>query len=478
MSSLRCGVLVIGSGPGGSITASTLSSAGKDVLLLEEGPHLPNGSCGPFSRDEISQKYRSGGLNPALGNPNIPFAEGCCVGGGSEINSGLYHRTPAEVLELWRERYQVLALEQRELDPHFEFCERALHVQLNPGRLPAAGEKLQLGASRLGWESKEVPRWYKYVEPVSRQRKAVGQRQSMSETFIPAFLQTGGRLLAGARAETLRRENGRWRVLARRGNELVPIEADAVFLCAGAVQTPALLRRSGIKNNIGDSLAMHPMIKVAALFDEEINGSLEPDVPAHQVSEFSPRICLGCSISSKPYLALAMTDFPDSYQKALLLEKQMAVYYGMIQGPTTGSVRNVPFSTAPLVRYPLDRAAMKLLSEALRSLCRVLLAAGAKTLFPSVFGMAPLQSESDLERIPGELPPSATNLMTVHVFSSCPMGEDSARCATDSFGKVHGHANLFVNDASLLCTAPGVNPQGTIMCVARRNALHFSESRS
>ena len=41
------------------------------------------------------------------------------------------------------------------------------------------------------------------------------------------------------------------------------------------------------------------------------------------------------------------------------------------------------------------------------------------------------------------------------------MGEDLNLCAADSFGKVHGHHNLFVNDASLLCTAPGVNPQGT-----------------
>jgi choline dehydrogenase-like flavoprotein len=38
---------------------------------------------------------------------------------------------------------------------------------------------------------------------------------------------------------------------------------------------------------------------------------------------------------------------------------------------------------------------------------------------------------------------------------------------------VHDFKNLFVNDASLLCTAPGVNPQGSIMALARRNALKF-----
>jgi choline dehydrogenase-like flavoprotein len=63
--------------------------------------------------------------------------------------------------------------------------------------------------------------------------------------------------------------------------------------------------------------------------------------------------------------------------------------------------------------------------------------------------------------------------MTIHLFSSCPMGENKKICAVDSFGKVHGFKNLYVADASLLCTAPGVNPQGSIMAIARRNALHF-----
>ena len=36
-------------------------------------------------------------------------------------------------------------------------------------------------------------------------------------------------------------------------------------------------------------------------------------------------------------------------------------------------------------------------------------------------------------------------------------------------------AVLYVNDASLLPTSPGVNPQGTIMAIARRNATHWAD---
>ena len=63
--------------------------------------------------------------------------------------------------------------------------------------------------------------------------------------------------------------------------------------------------------------------------------------------------------------------------------------------------------------------------------------------------------------------------MTIHLFSSCPSGENTDRCATDSFGRVHGLENLFNVDGSQIPEAPGVNPQGTIMAIAFRNAEAF-----
>jgi len=53
------------------------------------------------------------------------------------------------------------------------------------------------------------------------------------------------------------------------------------------------------------------------------------------------------------------------------------------------------------------------------------------------------------------------------------MGENKDRCAVNSFGKVHGWEDLYVSDGSILCDSPGVNPQGSIMALARRNAIHF-----
>jgi nucleoside-diphosphate-sugar epimerase len=58
------------------------------------------------------------------------------------------------------------------------------------------------------------------------------------------------------------------------------------------------------------------------------------------------------------------------------------------------------------------------------------------------------------------------------------MGENPDLCATDSFGKVNGFRNLYVNDASLIPDSPGVNPQGATMAIALRNVDHFTAERT
>jgi len=479
--SLRCQDLVIGSGPGGALTAALLAEAGRDVLILEEGRCLPLESCEPFSIAEILQKYRSGGLNPAFGRPKIALAEGCCAGGGSEINAALYHRTPEEMLALWSKRYEVRDLGPAEMEPHFRFCEEALSVCLTPGETPAASRKLAEGAAWLGWRAMEVPRCFRYDGGAGPDGSPLGTRQSMTKTFLPRAISAGARLVTETRAVTLDHQHGRWNVtLARKDGAAGPAAAiaDSVFVCGGATETPALLRRSGITRHIGDSLALHPTVKVVARFREEVNHEYL-GVPVHQVREFAPQMTLGCSVSSLPYLMLGTADYPGHRERIRAEWRQMAVYYAMIAGPSSGTVRNAGPGEWPnaLVRYRLSPADLRALGLGLRRLCRLLFAAGAVELYPSISGLPPLRSEDDLSRLPEELPADRTSLMSVHLFSSCPMGENRALCAADSFGRVHGVPNLFLHDASLLCTAPGVNSQGSIMALARRNTLHYLETR-
>ncbi len=476
-SELRAEIVVIGSGPGGAITACLLAEAGRDVLLVEEGAFRSLASCAPFTTEEMLQKYRNGGQTVALGKNKIAYVEGCCVGGGSEINSGLYHRTPPEILARWRRDFQVEALTDADLQPHFAKCEHDVSVSPLPGTAPAASLRLHFGATKLGWKSLEVPRWCRYVEPGSpataAANGAAGQRQSMSETFIPRFLKAGGRLLPQTRAHRLRENDSGWLIEAtHNATNALRIVADTLFLCAGAIHSPALLRRSGITRHIGNSLQVHPTVKMVARFAGEVN-TAGMGVPIHQVNEFSPRLSFGCSISSPAYTALGLLDHPAAAAQTAATWPRSANYYAMITSEGHGTVRTLPGFRDPLVRYALTETDRRQLAEGWHKLAQVLLAAGATTLYPSLTRGPVLRSDEDLAQLPDILPAGLANLMTVHLFSSCPMGEDKSKCATDSFGRVHGFQNLFVNDASLLCTGPGVNPQGSIMAIARRNALKF-----
>ncbi len=466
-------VLVIGSGPGGAITAALLAEAGLEVALLENGPNLPLESCPPFSLTEMTQKYRNGGLTPAMGRTKIAYVEGCCVGGGSEINSGLYHPTPPEILEHWRARYQLADASEREMQQHFSACEHDLSVSLMPFPGPAAGEKMQKGAKALGWKALEVPRWFKYSPSSAEPNQFRAERQSMTKTFIPRFLSAGGKLFPQTRALKVFQESGRWtvRALSADGQEKMFV-GEFLFLCCGAIQTPALLRRSGITKNIGNTLQLHPTVKVAARFRDVVNPP-ESGVPPHQVKQFAPSLSFGCSISSLPYLALSLMDTPVRAEELPGLCSRMAVYYSMITTPTMGSVRPLPGFGDPLVRYNLRREDLRQLADGLRKLCELLLAAGAEVIYPSLARGSVIQSADDLQQIPAVLESATANLITIHLFGSCPMGENQDVCAADSFGRVHGLSDLYINDASLLCSAPGVNPQGSVMAFARRNTLHF-----
>ncbi|MGB3536386.1 MAG: GMC family oxidoreductase [Microcoleaceae cyanobacterium] len=469
---INCEIAVIGSGPGGAITACLLAEAGRDVLLIEEGDFLPLESCAPFSKQEMVQKYRNGGLTAAFGKPKIQYVEGRCVGGGSEINSGLYHRTPIEILEKWQTEFEVDALTETDLKPHFEACEKAVHVCNLPGKPPAASMKLYQGAMQLGWNAVEVPRWFRYDTVIDVNKTPKGTRQSMTKTFIPRALNAGCKLLENTKINRLKKQSKKWVLLGKLETKYpVKIIAETVFICCGAIQTPALLRRSGIEQNIGNSLQMHPTVKVIAKFPEVVN-SIDMGVPVHQVKQFA-KYSFGCSISSPPYLTVGMNDYPQDSAEVHKNWQKMAIYYAMITGEGKGSIRCIPGYQDPIVRYRLTQQDLTYLSRSLNQLCSLLLEVNAEALYPSISKFKKIAKRQNLSNIPQTLSKNNTNLMTVHIFSSCPMGENLQKCAVNSFGKIHNFDNLYINDASLLCTAPGVNPQGSIMAIARRNVLQF-----
>ena len=485
---MKTQVLVIGSGAGGAVTAYELAKAGMDVIVLEQGRrHDRTKTYGTGTTEGMKHLYRRRGMTPIVGSVPIGYVEGMCVGGSTEINSGFWHRTPAEVLLRWQTRFDLDGASVDELAPHFAWCEEQLGVSLSGKPWPKSTEIFARGAAKMGWAAQEVPRSAKGCE--SSNSCAVGcptgAKQGMSFALWPKAEALGVKLLDRAHVKMLVKQRSNRRItgvlveleLDDGARKLVRIDADHVFVCAGPTETPSLLRRSGIKFHVGDTLRIHPMLKMIARFPERIDAQ-NSVLPLLQVREFYPDVHMGGAFYTPGHAALMMSD---NWQPAQMANvREMAGYYVAVRGRGRGQVRpSILGDGSTMIRYELDDEDVVNLSNGLARLATLLLAAGAEEVMPTVHGLPSIKTQRDAIRwLDDRLPRKGLGLTTVHAFSSCPIGERSDRCAADSYGRVRHWDNLHVNDASMLPDSPGVNPQGSVMAFARRNALHFIDSRT
>jgi choline dehydrogenase-like flavoprotein len=354
--------------------------------------------------------------------------------------------------------------------------EHDISVGTEPGAYTEPSEVLRRGADALGWRNGEIPRWMTY--PTAKKGgaaagAATGERQSMTRTYLPRAMKACARLATGCRVDRLVNSGGRATsaetTLAdgTRGS----ITVRHVFVCGGAIQSPALLLRSGLRGQIGRTLAVHPTVKLAARFPDALN--VPDDVPVHQVKEFAPFLSFGGSASHAGLVALALSDHWRSFHQAVQEWRRISIYYAAITSEGRGRVQAVPGLRDPLVTYRLSGRDRALLRSGLARLALLMLEAGAEEVYPAFRGAPIVRDRSDLATMQDRFAASKASVMTVHLCSTVPLGENRDRCGADSWGRVHGTRNVHVNDASLLPTAPGVNPQATVMAFAIRNARHF-----
>lgn len=468
----RYDVCVVGGGPGGMLSATLLAEKGLDVLIIERGHYTPQKDTVPFSASELRDRYKNAGITAMLGAPTVNYVEGGCLGGGSEVNSGLYHRPSPEVIERWRQSHQIESLGYQDLESLMKLNEQELAISYLPGEASKPSRKLAEGAGKMGWQCMEVPRWFKYDEAYTPERPS-GIRRSATEVYLDRFFAAGGNVLLNTRVDLITPSpDGDWCCEMFVEGLRKAVRSKYLFLSAGAIDTPFLLLKSRLGTNVGNSLAIHPTIKVMAKFPEPVN-SPGVGVPVHQVKEFAPEYSFGCAVSSLPFLVAQGMSRDDLSTREIVDDwEHFFTYYAMTSGGH-GRIRKLPLFADPVVQYKMSEHDLRLLAKACRDLCRLLLAAGAVDLHVSDRSIDKISSIDQLINIPGVLNRRHAELMTIHVMGSCPMGEDRSVCAVNSWGRLHGLERIYISDASLFPGALGANPQGTLMALVRRNVDKF-----
>lgn len=146
-----------------------------------------------------------------------------------------------------------------------------------------------------------------------------------------------------------------------------------------------------------------------------------------------------------------------------------------LRAESEGRVR-AGWGGASTLHYTLDGADMQRLRHAAWTLARTHFAAGARAVYPGIHGLKSRIEPGEEDVILGApLDPRAWVAILSHLFGGAVMGRDPQRAVCDARGRVRGVQRLGVVDASLIPTNLGVNPQLTIMGIARVFARGWAE---
>ena len=485
-----CDVLVIGSGAGGAMVASELASAGLEVLVLEEGPHVPHAEVARLSPMRALRRIgREAGLAVAMGlgeTPVISTLSGKCVGGSSVMTGGVCFRIPEEVLHEWETTLGLRDLGARSLAPHFEAIERRIHVEEVPAHMrPMGTQRFIEGAASMGVAMKPLRRNTSGCRGESRCNFGCphGAKMSVDLTMLPDAFARGARLYSDALVEKVETANnraygarGHFRLTegASGSTSRVPfvIRAKVVVVACGSLHTPLLLRNSGVDSrHVGRNLTLHPAFRVSGLWDERLahwDGALQSVYSNHFFAQDG--LTFVAAASAPSILTAAFPGVGAAHRALAEKLPQLGVFGGMIHDEPSGAVRRF-LGREPLVTYRMtarDRARM---FRGIRILGEMAFAGGAKAVLLPIFGAAPVLSVKELEQLESSPPPArSVECMSFHPLGSARMSAAAASGVVKPSGETWQVENLFVADGSVLPTSIGVNSQLPIMAMARRIA--------
>jgi long-chain-alcohol oxidase len=255
----------------------------------------------------------------------------------------------------------------------------------------------------------------------------------------------------------------------------------AVVVAAGAIETPALLLRSGLGGQVGRHLRLHPGTAAFGVFDDDVRmweGTLQARYSSELRNRLGDHAPIFETVPVHPGSGSTALPWVSSASHRALMERysNLSLCAVLCRDSAGGRVR-IDRDGQPRLRYSMTAADERLAAEGVVAAGQVLAAAGAT----EVFSMHPARISFRPDQPGGHERWAAatrgagyrggrTTFFSYHQMGSCRLGTDPASSAVGPDHETHEVRGLFVADGSVFPTASGVNPMLSIMGLAHRAA--------
>lgn len=488
-STIECDVCVVGSGAGGGVVAAELAAAGRRVVVLEAGgaEQAPDYATGELQG--MRRLYLEAGLSSSR-DLAVTILAGATLGGGTTVNWQTSLRLPERIREEWALRSGCRFFAEPSFDGSFAAVEQRLNVGVAESLVNRQNAVLRDGCDVLGWRWSTLPRNAHGCDP-ERCGFCVfgcphGAKQSTAVTFLADAQQGDACIVPHCRVEQVVFGDGRVSgvdafVSDPASSRRYPLHVDAplVVLAAGALGTPAILLRSGLRHpQLGRNLYLHPTTAIAAEYDERIRSWHGPPQTVMCDQWADSGAAYGFRVEAAPahpgLLALA-TPWPNAriHRRLMQHADRTAALIGLVRDRQGGNLR-LGRDGRSTIEYRPGAAERRMLQQSMAAMTRIHAAAGAVRIHSTHQRGMVLERPNDkaaLERFCEQLLrlPAADGraaVFSAHQMGTCRMGADARSAVCDPNGAVWGVRGLYVADGSLFPLSSGVNPQLTIMALA------------
>ncbi len=493
--------VVVGAGCGGSIMAYELANAGLKVVVLESGPYIPSSMMHEDMAETLQRNYVDGGIQ-VNSTFDVPVFQGRGMGGSTVIDAAVAFRAPDYILKRWAEELQLKALAPDKLEPFYRKVEKHWSVHINePHEINETANKVIQGCDDMGWSWKPLARTVKECALTGHCLAGCvsDRKQSTLVTHLPWAVAMGAKLFSDCHVWKILVSDGRANgVLANvidpeSGEKVteIRVDAQAVILAAGAIQSPMLLQKSGIglqSGMVGQNLYLNPFVSVIGRFPQAVYG-WRGALSGVCVDQFlAPHDGQTFMISGLPEPVQLLSTGGLGVQKTHLRFMGEYRYYAMlqvfVQDEGQGQVHwdGDPVLGSKHIDWTLSDRNLNDLKAGIANASRIFFASGAEAVLMPTFDTTIVDSVFTLDKTLAGVTREPKGLYSLRVASLTPQG--TCRMGIDPFSSVvneicesHEVHGLFITDASVLPESVTVAPKMTIAAIAAYVADYMIKNR-